>query len=168
MSFLDVLISRTSNAFKIFVYHKPTFSGVYSNFNGFISEEYKFALIFTLLFRKFPVVSDFSRFHSEVCRLREVIKKNAFPIKLIDSCIKHSFNKRLTENPFTLTAEKNNLVIVLLFLCNLSLDLRTGLNYSMNKIFLFCNIKVIFTPSTRISNFQVKTKSKLSYYLNSC
>ena len=23
------------------VYHKPTFSGVYSNFNGFIADEYK-------------------------------------------------------------------------------------------------------------------------------
>ena len=84
MSFLDVLITRTSNAFKTSVYHKPTFSGVYSIFNGFISEEYKVALIFTLLFRKFPIVSDFSRFHSEVCHLKEIIKKNAFPIKLID------------------------------------------------------------------------------------
>ena len=48
MPFLDVLITRTSNAFKTYVYHKPTFSGVYSNFNSFISEEYKVGLIFTL------------------------------------------------------------------------------------------------------------------------
>ena len=41
MPFLDVLITRTTNAFKTSVYHKPTFSGVNSNFNSFISEEYK-------------------------------------------------------------------------------------------------------------------------------
>ena len=81
--FLDVLITRTSNGFKTSVYHKPTFSGVYSNFNSFISEEYKVGLIFTLSFRTFSVVSDFSRFHSEVCHLKEILKKNVFPIKLI-------------------------------------------------------------------------------------
>ena len=105
MSFLDVLITRTSNGFKTSVYHKPTFSGVHSNFHRFISEEYKVGLLFTLLFRTFSVVSDFSRFHSEVCHLKEILK-NAFPIKLIDSCIKNFVNKRLTEKPVTLTAGK--------------------------------------------------------------
>ena len=50
MPFLDILITRTSDGFKTPVYHKPTFNGVYSNFNNFISEEYKVGLIFTLLF----------------------------------------------------------------------------------------------------------------------
>ena len=44
------------------------------------------------------------------------IKKNAFLIKLIDSCIKNFLNKRLTEKPVTLTAERKGLVIVLLFI----------------------------------------------------
>ena len=114
--FLEVLITRTSNGFKTSVYHKPTFSGVYSNFSSFISEEHKVGWIFTLLFRKFTVVSDFSGFHSEVCYLTEMLKKNAFPIKLINSCIKNFLNKRLTEKPVTLTAEKKDLVIVLPFL----------------------------------------------------
>ena len=60
----------------------------------------------------FSVVLDFSRFHSEVCHLKEILKKNAFPIKLIDSCIKSILNKRLTENPVASTAEKKDLVIV--------------------------------------------------------
>ena len=47
MPFLDVLITRPSIGFKTSVYHKPTFSGVYLNFNSFISEEYKVGLIFT-------------------------------------------------------------------------------------------------------------------------
>ena len=62
MPFLNVLITRTNNGFKTSVYHRPTFSGVYSNFNSFISKKYKVDLIFTLLFRTFSVVSNFSRF----------------------------------------------------------------------------------------------------------
>ena len=53
LPFLDVLISRNKEGFTTTVYHKPTFSGVYSNFNSFIADEYKHGLIFTLLFRIF-------------------------------------------------------------------------------------------------------------------
>ena len=88
LPFLDILISRSENGFKKSVYHKSTFSGVYSNFNSFIYDQYKIGLIFTLLFRTFSVVSDFSRFHTEVSHLKDILKKNAFPIKLVDNCIK--------------------------------------------------------------------------------
>ena len=75
MTSLDVLITRTSNGFKTSVSHKPAFSGAHSNFSSFISEEYKVGLIFTLLFRTFSIASDFSRFYSEVCHLKEILKK---------------------------------------------------------------------------------------------
>ena len=99
------------------------------------------------------IVSDFSRFHLEVCHLKEILKKNAFPIRLIDSCIKSSLNKRLTEKPVTLTAEKKNLVTILPFLGKLSVDLRTRLKNSISKNLPFCKIRAIFKSSTRISNF---------------
>ena len=166
MSFLDVLITRTSNGFKTSVYDKPTFSGVYSNFNSFIFDEYKVVSIFTLLFQTFSIVSDFSRFHLEVCHLIEILKKNAFPIKLIDSRIKSFLNKRLTEKPATLTAEKKDLIIVLSFLSKLSLDLRTRLKNSISKNLPFCKLRVIFKSSTRISNF-FQFKDKMAYCLRS-
>ena len=50
LPFPDILISRSENGFKTSVYHKPTFSGVYSNFNSFIYDEYKIGLVFTMLF----------------------------------------------------------------------------------------------------------------------
>ena len=59
LPFLDVLISRNKKGFTETVYHKPTFSGVCSNFNSFIADEYKNGLIFTLLFRIFSIVSVF-------------------------------------------------------------------------------------------------------------
>ena len=108
--------------------------------NSFISEEYKVGLISTLLFRTFSIVSNFLRFHLEVCHLKEILKKNAFPFKLIDSCIKSFLSKRLTEKPVTLTAEKKDLVIVLPFLGTLSLGLRTRLKNSISKDLPFCKI----------------------------
>ena len=66
-------ISRLENGFKTSVYHKPTFNGLYPNFNSFIYDQYKIGLIFTLLFRAFSIISDFSRFHTEVSHLKNIL-----------------------------------------------------------------------------------------------
>ena len=79
------------------VYHKPTFSGVYSNFNSFIADEYKHGLIFTLLFRIFSIVSHFSKLHEEVNYLKDVLKKNSFPTNLVDKSIKIFLNKQFSQ-----------------------------------------------------------------------
>ena len=62
--------------------------GVYSNVNSFIYDQYKIGLISTLLFKTFSIVCDFFRFHTEVSHLKEILRKNVFPIKLVDNCIK--------------------------------------------------------------------------------
>ena len=166
MSFLDVLITRTRKGFKASAYHNPRFSGVYSKFNSFISEEYKVGFIFTLSLRQFSIVSDFSRFLSEEQHLKEILKKNAFSIKLINSCIKQFLKERLPEKPFTLTAEKKDLVIVLPFLGKLLLDLRIRLKNIISKYLHFCKIRVLFKSSIRISNF-CQFKDKMHYCLRS-
>ena len=79
LPFLDVLISRNNKGFTTTVYHKPTFSGVYSNFNSFIADEYKHGLIFTLLSRIFIIVLDFSKFYEKVNYLKDVLNKNSPP-----------------------------------------------------------------------------------------
>ena len=142
MPFLDVLITRTSNGSKTSAYHQPKFSRVYS----FIIR------IFIL--------------HSEVCHLKEILKKNAFLIKLIDSCIKTFLNKRLTGEPVTLAAKKKDLVIVVPFLGKLSLHLGTFLRISISENLPFCRIRVIFKSSSCISNF-FQVKDKLPHSLRS-
>ena len=124
-----------------------------------------FGLILTL-FQMFSIVSDFSGFHSELGHLKEILKKKAFPIKLIDNCIKNFLIKRLTVKPVTLSAEKKDLLIVLPFLGKLSLDLRRRLKNSISKNLPFCKIRVIFRSSTRISNF-FQFKDKMPYCLHS-
>ena len=66
LPFVDVLISWNKEGFATTVYHKPTFSGVYSNFKKFIADEYIHGLIFTLLFQIFSIDLDFSKFHEKL------------------------------------------------------------------------------------------------------
>ena len=70
-----MLISQNKEGFTTTVYRKPTFSGVYSNFNSFIADEYNHGMIFTLLSQIFSIVSDFSKFHEEVNYLKDELKK---------------------------------------------------------------------------------------------
>ena len=99
LHFLDILISRSENDFKTSVYEKPTCSAVYSNFNSFIYDQYKIGLIFNLLFRTFSFVS-------EVSHLKEILRHNVFPIKLVDNCIITFLNKMFLHTPVALTVEK--------------------------------------------------------------
>ena len=55
--FLDLLISWNNKNFTTIVYHKSTFSGVWSFFDRFIADEYKHRLIL-----KLPFLSIFKRF----------------------------------------------------------------------------------------------------------
>ena len=160
------MISRSENGFKTSVYHKQTFNGVYPNFSSFIYDQYKIGLIFTLLFRAFSIASDFSRFHTEVNHLKDILRKNAFLIKLVDNCIKTFSDKKFLHTPFTWTVEKKELFIVLPYLGHLSLAIRTRLQNSINKNLAFCKIKVNFKSTTRLSYFFC-FKDKLPFKLHS-
>ena len=46
-SFLDIEVIREQGKFSTTVYRKPTFSGVYSNFESFLPSVYKFGMVYT-------------------------------------------------------------------------------------------------------------------------
>ena len=140
LSFLDVLISQNNKGFTTKVYHKPTFSGVYFNFNSFIADEYKHGLIFTLLFRIFSIVSGFSKFHEEVNYLKNVLKKNYFPPTLVDKCVKIFLNKQFSQKILEDTVPKKELFIVLPYLGMSSLCLRTRLLKASTATFHFVKL----------------------------
>ena len=139
LPFLDVLISRIKEGLTTAVYHKPKFSGVYSNFNNFIADEYKDGLIFALLFRIFRIVSDFSKFHEKVNYLKEVLKNNSFPTNLVDKFVKIFLNKQFSQKILEYTVPKKELFIVLPYLSMSSLCLRTSLQKSINSNISFIN-----------------------------
>ena len=53
LSFFDAEIIREQGKFTTVVYRKPTFSGVYSNFERFLPSVYKFGMAYTLVYRCF-------------------------------------------------------------------------------------------------------------------
>ena len=94
--FLDINISREKGKFVTSIYRKSTFSGVYTNFTSFLPLEYKFGLIYTLLFRCFTLVSDLSKFHLEVENLKGFLLKNGYTANFVDTCIRKFLDKKYT------------------------------------------------------------------------
>ena len=88
ISFLDIKITRENNKFMTSVYRKPTFSGVFPNFESFIPKSYKYNLLFTLLHRAFKLCSNFERFHQEIDKLKTIFENNDYPKVLLISVSK--------------------------------------------------------------------------------
>ena len=171
--FLDVKITREESRFVTSVYRKPTFSGVYTNFTSFIPMTYKFGLIFTLLFRCFTLVSDFSKFHqggffgftlrliiSKLYSVRtrsfilKFLGKNYYPLHLVDSCINLFLNKQHGIKHVTNRHDvsKKEVFLVSPFLGSVSLKARTRLTKLFCKSLHCCNLQIIFKSPCRLSS----------------
>ena len=83
LSFLDITI--TCEKFVTSVYHKATFSGVFTNFESFIPDMHKRGLIETLLHRSFGLYSSYKNFHWEIETLNSIFMHNNYPPKLWES-----------------------------------------------------------------------------------
>ena len=89
-SFLDIKIVRSTEekAFETLVYRKSKFSVVFTNFKSFIPMACKTGLLETMLFRCFSICSSYEKFHEEIAKLKQIFKRNSYPEKFIDRCIK--------------------------------------------------------------------------------
>ena len=157
LPFLDINIFRENGLFVTSVYRKETFSGVYANFTSFLPLDYKFGLVYTLLYRCFSLVSDLSKFHNEVEILKKLFIKNGYPSKFVDKCIFKFMNKKFAPISTVLTVPKKELNIILPYLGKNSLILKTNLTKTFSKNLRFCKVRVIFkTASTLKSYFRFK------------
>ena len=144
----------------------PTFSGLYTNFNSFISQKYKTGLISCLLFRIFTLTVDWRKFHEEVKYLSDTFRKNQYPQHFIDRCIKIFLDKKL--NPDTdAEVEKTELTISLPFVGKYSNDLKRKLK-ALASTHLQSNFKisVVWSSGRRISSF-FPFKERLPLHLRS-
>ena len=114
------------------VYHKPTFSGVYTNFGRFIPKSYKYNLLFTLLHRAFKLCSNFERFHQEIDMLKTIFENNTIIV--------------------VLKASKKELICILPFLSKKSMQLRTRSVNSIESNLKFCELKVIFQSPCKLNS----------------
>ena len=84
LSFLDITITCENNKFVTSVYHKPTFSGVFTNFESFIPEMHKHWLIETLFHRSFRLCSSYENFHQEIETLNSIFPPNSYPQNFVN------------------------------------------------------------------------------------
>ena len=96
MPFLDVNVFCENDKFVTNIYRKETFTGVCTNFSTFIPLEHKFGLVYTLLHYCFCSVTDMSKFHFEIEKLKEILLSNRYSNKFIDKCILKFMNKLYT------------------------------------------------------------------------
>ena len=153
LAFLDVLITREETNFCTSLYRKPTFSGLYSNFKSFMPDSYKKGLIYTLLHRAFVLCCSWDKFHSEVCFLKEIFRKNLFPEFFIDRCVKIFLDKLFTVKKVITTVPKKEVRICLPFLGKQSFELRKKLTKIVATHFPQCKLNVIFNSNNRLRNF---------------
>ena len=149
MTFLDVnVVFRENGKFET-VYRKETFTGVYTNFSSFIPLEHKFGLVYTLLHRCFWLVSDMSKFHFEIEKLKEILLSNGYSNKFIDKRISKFMNKLYIKKPVMLTVPKKQLYFVLPYMGKMSALVKSGLARSLHKRLPFCKVKIVFKTSNR-------------------
>ena len=81
--FLDVNLHRDGSSFKTSVYRKPTFTGLYINYNAFCPKQYKVNLVRSLYDRGRRICSP-PLFDKEATFLRVILSRNGYPHWFID------------------------------------------------------------------------------------
>ena len=144
------------------VFRKPAFSGVYTNFNSFLPDCYKSGLIFSLLYRCFTIVSDYSKFHVEISFLKTVLRKNGYNSGFIDRCVKRFLDKFVIVRKRVLNFDvpKKQVLLVLPYLGSVSDKTKTRLLKLFKNLLPTCELKVVFRSSTRLGSF-FRFKDKL-------
>ena len=115
MSFLDVEISRENGKFVTTVYRKPTFSGVYTHFESFLTSTQKFGMLYTLVHICFTLRSDWSKFHGELVTLKKIFQRNGYLKSFIDKCFQKFLDRLHIIRPTSATVEINGFALSITF-----------------------------------------------------
>ena len=153
LSFLDFKICRKNGKFVTRVYRKPTFSGVFTNYESFIPTYQKRELLHTFLHRSFSICCNFKTFHFEIDHLKTILIKNNYPLNFIDLCIKSFLHKLHTPKVAVPNVPKINVFIKLPFFRNTSFQNRKKLQKLFNDKLKSFILKLVFTSPIRVIRF---------------
>ena len=166
LPFLDIDIFRSDRKFATSVYRKPTFTGLFTNFNSFIPLAYKQNLVSCLIHRIFNLCSSYENFHTQLEVVRKLINSNGFPSHMFDRIVRRFLEHTFDPRPPVLTASKKIIYFCLPFTGIHSLQIRTQINRLCNAAFPHLGIRFVFRSSRRISSF-FPFKDKVPKYLRS-
>jgi hypothetical protein len=115
----------------------------------------KKGFIFSLLFRYFNRCSSYQFFHAELEKFKKLLLQNGYPKFFIDRCVK-TFLDKMISPPLkvqTPTVSKLLIPIVLPYTGNHGIQIRQQLHKLFSSAFPQVQLRVIFTPICRLSNF---------------
>ena len=159
LPFLDILIERSTDGFSTSIYRKPTFTGLFTNFDSFIPFSFKRGLLYTLLDRYFKICSSFHYFHAEAVKLKTFLLNNGYPEAFIDRCTRTflqrifapaNSNSNATDSNVT---DKNTVYFSIPFTGKHALQLRTQLTKLCASAFPHLSLRIIFQSGRRLSDF---------------
>ena len=153
LSFLDVKICCKNGKFVTSLYRKPTFSGVFINYESIIPWYQRRGLLDTLFHRSFIICCDFKTFHFEIDHLKNILIKHNYPLNFIDLCIKSFLNKLYTPKVVVPNVPKRNVFVKLPFLGSTSFQIRKKLQKLFSDKLTSCNLKIVFTSPIRVKAF---------------
>ena len=151
LPFLDVQVTRMDEEFVTGTYRKPTFSGIYSNYQSLIPTEYKFGLVTTLLYRSFELVSDYQQLDKEIKILKGILKKNCYPEGFVDTVIYRFRGQKFTPKPLIHTVARMKVQIVLPYLGKTSPTIKNKLR-TLFRMIPSCQLEVIYQTTYRMGN----------------
>ena len=125
-------------------------------------------LFSTLLFCCYSICSDYTLFHLEVEKLKEILEKNSYPSVIIELSVRTFLNRLYVPKQVYLTAPKKELLITLPFLGTMSSNLKQKLQTFIRNSLPKCNIKVILKSTSHFSSlfrFKDVILKKLRYHL---
>ena len=136
------------------LFHKPTSTGLFTNFNSFIPMTYKKGLFLSLISRYFNICSSYqSLFHCELQNFKQIFSLNGYPTSLIDNCIRTFLDKIFSPKPLVHSCSKKILFFCIPYTGQHGLQIRTQLHKLLSKAYPHISIRFVFRPTCRLSDF---------------
>ena len=157
ISFIGVTITHSLSdnnlhGYQTSVYRKPTSTSLFTNYNSFTPLVYRLSVFKCLLYRAYHLCSSWSLFHIEICNIRSMLLRNAYPSWVLNRIIKRSVNDFIHRN-VQYRPNKERLYTGLPFLGSMTDQLRRSIK-QINKQFMpHKDVIVYFKPGLRVSNF---------------
>ena len=168
--FLDVHVVRNNCTFFTSVYRKPTFSGVYTNYNSFLPTIYKSGLVSTLLYRCYQICTSWTQINVEIKTIKSFMLKNGYPENMLDRVIYKFLDKmhtkRIGRSTSTEQQSKQQFQLVLPHLGKFTKQLETKIKKTLNLHFPEFKVIFIYKASTRLRNL-FRFKDPIPKYLTS-
>jgi len=168
LAFLDIQVRNLDNSFNTSVYRKPSFTGLMSKYSSATPLKYKRNLITTLVTRAFKICSNFFSLHNEFEFLKNLLKKNGYPLKFVETYIGKQLSKlyQTTTTQPNYNVKKRDVFMPLIFTGNHSNKIKKQLTKILTETYPQLNIRIYFKLQNKVRIF-FRLKDKIPTNLRS-